>query len=272
MSDVLNRTHRSFSFQWNHFPEIVETVEIPLFQQYLFQDEGGQLKNARGLDVGCGFGRYTYVAAKHYGARMVGVDLSNAVEAAWRNTKDLKNVDIVQADIYHLPFKKEAFDFAFTLGVLHHLPDPRGGFDAIVPLVKSGGKIWVKVYHTLPEASSWYKGLRSLRRITTRLPVPIVYGASVIFAFLERLLFHLPYRILRCFPLTERLAQRCRFKGHADYPIRRLWADWLDNLSVPLWKSYTQEEVAGWFERYPRLKMSIPALGWDGRMLIHKQQ
>jgi len=65
----------------------------------------------------------------------VGVDISLAVEAAWQNTRCLPNVHVVQADICHLPFRQGSgdFDFIFSIGVLHHLPDPQAGFCALAP-------------------------------------------------------------------------------------------------------------------------------------------
>src|SRR3990172_2722911 len=84
------------------------------------------------LDAGCGFGRHLYYAAE-FGAEVVGVDFSAAVEAARANTAGCKGIHLVQADIYRLPFREASFDFAYSLGVLHHLPDPERGFQALVP-------------------------------------------------------------------------------------------------------------------------------------------
>ena len=82
------------------------------------------------LDAGCGKGRHIFLAAKFKARTVVGVDLSNAVEAAYRNTRELPNVHVIQADIYHLPFA-QPFDLAYSIGVLHHLPDPKAGFLAL---------------------------------------------------------------------------------------------------------------------------------------------
>jgi SAM-dependent methyltransferase len=38
------------------------------------------------------------------------------------------------------------FDYAFSVGVLHHLPDPRGGFKSLVSKVKSGGHMSAWIY------------------------------------------------------------------------------------------------------------------------------
>src|SRR5512132_466144 len=54
------------------------------------------------LDVGCGMGRYAEVITR-WGAHVVGIDLSRAVEAAARNLSD-REATIIQADVFKLPF------------------------------------------------------------------------------------------------------------------------------------------------------------------------
>ena len=49
------------------------------------------------------------------------------------------DVDVVQADLFKLPFRPETFDLVYSVGVLHHTPDAKGAFKAIQPLVKPGG-------------------------------------------------------------------------------------------------------------------------------------
>jgi SAM-dependent methyltransferase len=68
-----------------------------------------------------------------------------AVETAFAATRSMPNVHIVQADIYHLPLARK-FDYAFSVGVLHHLPDPRGGFLSLASRVKAGGHLSAWIY------------------------------------------------------------------------------------------------------------------------------
>ena len=65
------------------------------------------------LDVGCGMGRFSEVAAS-YDARVVGVDLSVAVEAAQRNLGERPNTAFMQADVFNLPLRPESFDFIYS--------------------------------------------------------------------------------------------------------------------------------------------------------------
>src|SRR5580700_9094583 len=64
------------------------------------------------LDVGCGMGRYAEVATR-WGARVMGIDLSQAVEAAASNLAD-REAAILQADAFSLPFAPESFDCIYS--------------------------------------------------------------------------------------------------------------------------------------------------------------
>src|SRR5882672_5837869 len=97
------------------------------------------------LEGGCGKGRHTHRIAR-WGARdIVAVDLSDAVDLAFDSTRGIENAHVIQADIYHMPLRA-AFDYAFSLGVLHHLPDPRAGFMSLAAKVKPGGHVSAWIY------------------------------------------------------------------------------------------------------------------------------
>src|SRR6266536_5021001 len=160
-------TAENFGWQWQHFNEMDEHYA----KQFLGWIGPVQPEFFAGkvvLEGGCGKGRHTQLAAKWGAKDIIGVDLSSAVETAFTATRQLENAHIVQADIYHLPFRR-CFDYAFSVGVLHHLPDPRAGFRSLAGKVKAGGHVSAWVYGA--ENNEWITGLVSpLReRLTSRL-------------------------------------------------------------------------------------------------------
>jgi SAM-dependent methyltransferase len=137
------RTRDSFGYEWTErYPDHGHTeaerqAERDIFLEYtrtVPSDFRGKLV----LDGGCGNGRYAKLA-NDWGARVMAVDISSAVEIAAANLHDRPEVDVVQADLFRLPFPPSSFDVVYSVGVLHHTPDARGAFDAIRPLVKPGG-------------------------------------------------------------------------------------------------------------------------------------
>ena len=124
------------------------------------------------LDAGCGFGRYTYFAAQ-FGAEVVGLDLSAAIESARINTAHLPNVHLVQGDLLDLPFREATFDRIFSIGVLHHTPEPSVAFASASHVLRSDGEFSIWVYD---KADSGREAINSfVRSITKCLPHPILW-------------------------------------------------------------------------------------------------
>jgi SAM-dependent methyltransferase len=141
---------RSFSFEWNtHSSTQLDCFRGDDSSERQFRQKTGftpeELRGKLVLDAGVGAGRYSDVASR-WGADVVGVDLSYAVEASQCNFADRSNVFIAQADIGALPFRRGSFDAIFSIGVLHHTPDTRAYFLKLVPLLKPGGTIAIWVY------------------------------------------------------------------------------------------------------------------------------
>ena len=180
-------TAESFGWQWQHFVQ-ADARYADQFLGWLAPVRPDFFAGKLVLEGGCGKGRHTQLAA-NWGAReVIGVDLSDAVETAFAATRQLPNAHIVQADIYHLPFAR-LFDYAFSIGVLHHLPDPRAGFRSLASRVKPGGHISAWVYGA--ENNGWITGLidplrekfssridrRALLQLS-KLPTAVVYLAT----------------------------------------------------------------------------------------------
>jgi len=170
----------SFSFEWNRFYDVqMDTYNRNQESELTFRRKTGwredDLKGKLVLDAGVGAGRFAEVASR-WGAEVVGVDLSFAVEAAQKNIGDRDNVNIVQGDIFHLPFREKSFDHIYSIGVLHHTPNTRAAFKALVPFLKNGGELAVYIY-----VWGQYHYFSDLwRKITTRLPARVVYYFSAI--------------------------------------------------------------------------------------------
>jgi SAM-dependent methyltransferase len=118
------------------------------------------------LDVGCGMGRFAEVAST-WGANVLGVDLSAAVDAAQANLGSLPNTAFIQADVFDLPLREESFDLIYSIGVLHHTPDTRAAFLRLPRLLKPGGRIAIWVYTS--ERRVGYAASDLYRHLTRRM-------------------------------------------------------------------------------------------------------
>jgi len=240
----LKRTLRSFSFQWNTFGDMYGFWEEN-FLDYVSPLTPEFFPGKLGLDAGCGFGRHLHYAAR-YGAEMVGLDLSEAVLAAYRNNRDNRRAHIVQGDIYRPPFARGTFDFVYSIGVLHHLPDPERGFRSLAPYVTPGGTLFAWIYG--PRRGVSEAVTRVLRRFTTRMDYRLLYALCATIATGLRVFSHYPYRALSKIPSLSWLAEKLPLHDHARYPLKVVVADAFDRLSVPLVRYYTDEDLRGWLD------------------------
>ncbi len=234
-----------------------------VFRQCIVPIEPGFFRGKLGLDAGCGFGRSHYYAAS-YGAEMIGIDLSGAVETARENTRHLPNVHVIQADIFHPPLRERSLDFVYSIGVLHHLPDPKRGFLTLTRLLTHGAPIFIWVYSR--EQGRQITVFNLMRAVSTRLPLRLLDFPCLGLAAGQRALWIAPYRLLSRFQPARGLAQRLPFTLYARYPFRALHADWFDGLSVPLVNYYRREEIAGWFREAGLEQVQIDP-DWGGRGL-----
>lgn len=256
------KTFRSYSYQWRKFNEMFPHCE-QVFLDLIRPVERGFFRGKLGLDAGCGFGRSLYYAAT-YGAEVIGVDLSEAVEAARENTRHLPNVHLIQADIFHLPLRERSLDFIYSIGVLHHLPDPKRGFLNLIRLLKSRAPIFIWVYSR--GRGRQIAAFNLMRTISTRLHLRILDPLCLGLAAGQWVLWIAPYRLLSRFRPTRGLAQRLPFTLYARYPFRVLHADWFDGLSVPLVNYYRREEIVEWFREASLERVRIDP-DWGGRAL-----
>jgi uncharacterized protein YbaR (Trm112 family)/SAM-dependent methyltransferase len=110
-----------------------------------YEPDGSFLRGKRVLDGGCGAGRFLPIAAEH-ADHVVGLDLGGHVDHAATYCDGLENVDLVQGSVLAPPFRPGVFDYIYTVGVLHHTKDPRGGALALAGLVRENGAMSIWVY------------------------------------------------------------------------------------------------------------------------------
>lgn len=220
----------SFGRQWNRY-DVARDEEDDLTFTVKTGVPASDLAGKLVLDAGCGGGRYARLLGKA-GANVVGLDLSSAVEKASALCAEFPNVTIVQGDLLNIPLADESFDFAFSIGVMHHSPDPRRAFDQVARKVKPGGGLAVWLYRK----NTWPQELinSGLRVVSTRLPAwvlePISVGLGVVGGI----------------PLINKTLNKVvNFSGHPDWTLRV--CDNFDWYAPKYQSHHTVEELRSWF-------------------------
>ena len=178
--NVDTRVARGFGEEWSTFRqgetslarEQRETIfenYFRIFPWHLLPPGGGT-----GADVGCGSGRWAIMVAPRV-AHLHLLDVSpEALAVARENLKSQNNVSFHVSSVGAIPLPAQSLDFAFSLGVLHHVPDTQKAIDAISEKLKSGAPFLVYLYYAFDNRPSWYRALWMLsnvvRLVVSRLP------------------------------------------------------------------------------------------------------
>jgi len=167
---------KNFSMEWNiHSKTQLDSETSNISENEFERRTGLKRENVTGklvLDVGCGMGRYMDVIQK-WGGEIVGIDLSCAVDAAFEKKKKKQRVNILQGDIFSLPFKKNIFDIIYSIGVLHHTPNCRQAFLLLSRYLTYKGYLSIWVYSDYDKIRTFSSKL--LRTVSTRLPQRFLY-------------------------------------------------------------------------------------------------
>lgn len=115
---------------------------------------------ARILEIGCNVGNQLLHLQKSGFTDLWGIEVSKyAIEAAKQKTR---NVNIVKASAFDIPFKDGFFDLVFTSGVLIHIP-PKSLHLAMDEIYRVSSKyIWCFEYYAGKETKVEYRGKQGL--------------------------------------------------------------------------------------------------------------
>lgn len=98
------------------------------------------------LDLGCGAGFDTFVAAQYVGleGRIVGIDLSPemlTVARTGQTETGFSQIEFCEAPVEALPFPDASFDVALSNGVLNLVPDKPAALREICRVLRPGGRL-----------------------------------------------------------------------------------------------------------------------------------
>lgn len=178
----------------------------------------------RVLDAGCGTGEYSCWYGSQ-GADVTGVDLCEASlsrAAEYARTQRLGHVRFEKQSVLALTYPDAAFDYVYSMGVLHHTPDPYRGFRELCRVLRPGGVLVVSVYNAFSRLPHNAKQ-RLVWRIAGDDPDRRVAWAR------------------RLFPRTCRALERNRGDG-SDVLL-------YDAFAIPHESRHSVGEVLGWFDR-----------------------
>jgi ubiquinone/menaquinone biosynthesis C-methylase UbiE len=247
---------RGFGEEWSTFRQdedhLSEQQRRDIFADYfrifpwaLLPPGGGT-----GVDVGCGTGRWSMLVAPRV-AHLHVLDASpEALAVARQNLKSANNVSFHAASVADMPLPQASLDFAYSLGVLHHVPDTQAAIEAIAGKLKPGAPFLVYLYYALDNRPAWYRTLWRIsnagRLVISRLPHPLRFVVSQTIAALVY------WPLARTATLLSRLGRSPRalplsYYGDKSFYVMR--TDAYDRFCTRLEKRFTRAEIEAMLKR-----------------------
>ena len=139
-------------------------------QRILVQILGQTDSAAWVLDVGCGWGRYLSLVSRRC-STAVGIDLSKQILLAGKKRFRDLDVDLIQADMEHLPFRDHAFNLTYSIRTFKYSRNPAKVLKEVCRVCKS--PVSIMIYEVNNSLSLAYLAhlISSFLRFVAHLPI-----------------------------------------------------------------------------------------------------
>ena len=237
-------TAARFAEEWLHWKDLRDYYEQE-FLAWLAPLTPADFRGQLVFEGGCGKGRHTALVAS-YGARaVVAIDLGQSAFVAFAHTRHLPNAHVIIGDLLRPPVRP-VFDLAFSVGVLHHLPDPAAGFASLASRVRDGGRVTFWVYGQ--EGNEWItRYVDPIRtRVTSKLPAGLLRVACLVPSFFLWAVIKLFYRPRANGKGPAVLPYGDYFASMYSYPFDEIHANVFDQLVTPVAYYLRGDEVRAW--------------------------
>ena len=197
-----------------------------------------------GADLGCGSGRWAKFVSDKVDT-LICLDASyKALRVAKRNLFNKKKCYIIHARIDALPIKDNSLDFAYSLGVLHHLPNTHDAIKKCSKKLKSGAPFLIYLYYAFDNRPYWYSLVWKLsnvvRKIISRLPYRIKYFLSNIISIIVY------YPLARLSLLLEKFGVNVKNIPLSEYRKKSFYTmrtDSLDRFGTRIEQRFTKKQI-----------------------------
>jgi ubiquinone/menaquinone biosynthesis C-methylase UbiE len=238
-----------FGHEWSTFRQ--ENTELSrkdreeIFQSYFAMFPWDNLPpGAIGIDVGCGSGRWSALVAPRV-AHLHLLDASaEALAVARRNLADRGNVSFHLASVDEIPLLDGSLDFAFSLGVLHHVPDTMAAIRSVAAKLKAGAPFLIYLYYALENRPWWYRAIwrlsNALRMLISRLPPRMRLAVSQFIALVVYWPLARLAAVVERFGMSPALVPLAAYRDRSFYVMR---TDAYDRFCTRLEQRFTREQI-----------------------------
>ncbi len=235
-----------FGKEWLKFQNYTDDTIDKFVKEYFdILDDNIVNKNTYAIDIGCGTGRWTKYLSTRAGF-VEAIDPSNAVIAADKLLGNIDNIRLTKASVETIPFDNNTFDFAMSVGVLHHIPDTQKAMIDCVKKVKQGGYFYCYLYYNLDNRGIGFKLLFQVTNIIRKIVSSLPAKAKSFICDILAAVIYLPMVLLVRFISSlgfEKFANKLPLSSYKNKSFFVLRNDALDRFGTRREQRFTRRQV-----------------------------
>lgn len=251
-----------FANEWSRFNQIdVEKKEMEeIFYDYFNIFPKRHLNDhAEGIDLGCGSGRWAQFVSPKV-KKLTALDASEkTLSVAKKLLKNQSNINFLKGDVVNLSIKDHSYDFAYSLGVLHHVKDIERALNEIYRILKPNAPFLIYLYYNFDNSLGFYKFIWKIsdlfRRRISYFPARLKVFVCDLIAFFVYLPFAKISQLLKFFNISTTFMPLSYYKDKSFYTMR---TDALDRFGTTYEKRYSRKEILNLLQNsgFNRVKFS----------------
>lgn len=240
-------TVESFGEEWKSFHGFSNKDLKWLGDKYFDIVTAEMLNNTKKvIDIGCGSGRIIKYLKGRYG-HITGIDPSKAIFVANELIGNEDRVELIQSSTDNIPFPDNYFDFGYSLGVLHHIPDTAKALNDSIKKIKPGGYFLLYLYYSLDNKPFYFRIFFFLSNLIRRGVSKMPLKMKKVFCDILAVTMYLPFvglcRVLKWLKVPERIRKNIPLQSYESQSFYLIRNDSLDRFGTPLEQRFSRKQM-----------------------------
>ena len=148
-----------FGNEWEKFDQInlineeLDEIFNDYFHIFPWEKIG---KKSIGIDFGCGTGRWAKIVAPKCKSLTLLDASTKSIKVSKKMLNKFENVNFLVSDVTNTNISNKKYDFAYSLGVLHHVPNIDMALKEVNRILKQGSPFLIYLYYSFENKPKWY--------------------------------------------------------------------------------------------------------------------
>ncbi len=268
MKKKFHNTVKNFGEEWERFENLNEDkIKLKKIFNAYFRLLPKKFINKKNIciDIGSGSGRWAGFLHQKMKKIYLLEPSVKALTVSKKRFKNSKKAIFINQEIKNLDVRDNYFDFAYSLGVLHHINYPKEAFKIVYKKLKKNSPFLVYLYHDFEENSSLYKILWKISDILRSFISKRSFLVKSLICEMIALVIYYPLAkislILKKLSISTKNFPLNYYYDKSFYVMRN---DALDRFGTKYEKRYSRKDISALFKNagFKNIKISNKSPYW----------